>query len=63
LIFSFTFAITVAGSGSVHRVGFVDIANGVGFLADRGSKRIDSDRTAVELVDYRGKDRDPLRVG
>jgi hypothetical protein len=41
----------------LQEVGLVDIANRVGLLADRGSQRIDSDRTAVELVDYRGEDR------
>ena len=35
----------------LQEVGLVDIANRVGFLADRGNQRIDSDRTAVELVE------------
>jgi hypothetical protein len=37
----------------LQEVGLVDIADGVGFLSDRRSKGLDSDRAAVELVDYR----------
>jgi hypothetical protein len=37
----------------LQEVGLVDIADGVGFLSDRRSQGLDSDRAAVELVDYR----------
>ena len=51
---------TARGSGNesfLQEVGLVDITDGVGFLPDRRSKGLDSARTAVELVDYRGENR------
>jgi len=51
---------TARGSGNesfLQEVGLVDVTNGVGFLSDRRSKGLDSDRTAVELVDYRCQNR------
>jgi hypothetical protein len=41
----------------LQEVGLVDVTDGVGFLSDRRSKGLDSDRAAIELVDYRCQDR------
>jgi hypothetical protein len=37
----------------LQEIGLVDVTDGVGFLSDRRRKGLDSNRAAVELVDYR----------
>src|SRR5208282_389256 len=41
----------------LQQVRLVNFLDGVGFLADRGGKTLDADRSTVELVDYRTENR------
>ena len=45
----------------LQQIGLVDIANRVGFLDDRGSKRIDSDEQPTYLNGFRASSSRPLR--
>src|SRR5713101_5839540 len=40
----------------LQQIGFVDVTNGVGFLADRRRQGLDPDRATVKLIDNRAQD-------